>query len=76
MSKQASQLLEDALSLSPAERAQLAEQILTSLDLAEQSEIDALWAQEAEERLEAFEHGQLKAVPAAEVFRGLKHSSR
>ncbi len=71
MSKQGIELLEEALSLPPAERAQLAEQILTSLDLGEPGEIDALWAQEAEERLDAFEQGQLKAIPAAEVFRGI-----
>jgi len=75
MSKGA-QLLEEALSLPPTERAQLAEQILTSLDLREQSEIDVLWAQEAEERLDAFEEGRLKAVPAAEVFRGIRQSGR
>ncbi|HXJ96831.1 MAG TPA: addiction module protein [Terriglobia bacterium] len=76
MSKQGAQLLEEALSLPPAERAQLAEQILTSLDFGERSEIDALWAQEAEERLDAFERGQLKAIPAADVFRDIKRSGR
>jgi len=62
--------------LPPAERAQLAEQILTSLNLGDRSEIDALWAQEAEERLDAFEQGQLKAISAAEGFRGLRQSGR
>jgi putative addiction module component (TIGR02574 family) len=76
MSKQGAQLLEEALSLPPAERAELAQELLTSLDLREQSDIDALWAEEAEVRLDAFEQGQLKAIPAAEVFRHIGPSNR
>jgi len=68
--------LEEALSLPPAERAESADQILTSLDPREQSEIDALWAREAEERLDAFEEGRITSIPAAEVFDGIKQSSR
>jgi putative addiction module component (TIGR02574 family) len=75
MSKQGTQLLQEALALPAADRAELAEQILSSFDLRDQREIDALWADEAEDRLDAFERGDVKAIPAAEVFRSIKRSS-
>lgn len=30
--------------------------------------IDALWSQEAEDRIDAFERGEMTAIPAEEVF--------
>jgi putative addiction module component (TIGR02574 family) len=61
-----------ALSLPPRSRAKLAEKLLASLDDSTQPEIDALWAKEAENRVEELEHGQVKAIPVADVFRKLK----
>jgi putative addiction module component (TIGR02574 family) len=68
MSKKGAELLEKALSLPPVERAELADRLLTSLDSSSERKIDELWAQEAEDRLEAFERGEIKAVPAKEAF--------
>jgi len=68
MSKRGTEVLEEALSLPPAERAELADRLLTSLDAAPDDRIDKLWAQEAEDRLDAFERGEIKAVSAKEVF--------
>jgi len=65
-------LAREALSLPPKSRAKLAEKLLESLDDSKQQEIDALWAEEAESRIDAFEQGKLKAVPGREVFRKLK----
>jgi putative addiction module component (TIGR02574 family) len=61
------ELLVDALSLSALERAALADELLASLDQAD-ARIDALWAKEAEDRLAAFEAGEMKAIPAEDVF--------
>jgi hypothetical protein len=36
------------------------------------SEIDALWAEEAERRVESLDRGEVKMIPAAEVFEKLK----
>jgi len=75
MSKRGAEVLEEALSLPPDERAELAERLLTSLDASHDRRIDELWAQEAEDRLDAFERGEIKAVLAKEVFdtiRGVK----
>jgi len=63
MSKPASQVLEEALSLSPEERAEVAERLLNSLESPAHSAIDELWASEAEDRVEAFECGVLRSVP-------------
>lgn len=68
MSKRGTEVLEEALSLPPVERAELADRLLTSLDAAPDGRIDKLWAQEAEDRLDAFERGELKAVSAKEAF--------
>jgi putative addiction module component (TIGR02574 family) len=75
MSKRGAEVLEEALSLPADERAALAERLLTSLDVSHDRRIDELWAQEAEDRLDAFERGEIKAVPVKEVFdsiRGVK----
>ena len=75
MSKRGTEVLEEALSLPPVERAELAERLLTSLDASHDRRLDELWAQEAEDRLDAFERGEMKAVPATDVFdtiRGVK----
>ena len=69
MTGRAQQVLTQALDLPPTERAQLVEQILSSFDLPGREEIDALWAKEAEDRIDAYDQGKIKATPATEVFR-------
>lgn len=76
MSKTGSQLLQEALALSPEERAKLADRLLTSLDSSPDRGIDELWAQEAEDRLDAFERGEIKAVPAKEAFERSRDNKR
>lgn len=63
MSAEVQGLVASALSLPATDRIVLAEKILESLDDADQAEIDAAWAKEAEDRLEAFERGEIKATP-------------
>jgi len=67
MSTIAKQILEKALILSAAERADLVESLLASLDQPD-ARIDELWAEEAEDRLAAFETGRMKAYPVDQVF--------
>ena len=68
MSSDAQQVLRNALKLSPVERAELVERILASFSFPERQRIDELWAAEVEERIDAYEAGELKSKPAAEVF--------
>jgi putative addiction module component (TIGR02574 family) len=67
------QLRKDALALPLVERAALAEELLSSLDRPD-PRIDALWAQEAEDRLAAFEAGEMEAIPAEDVFTQLEQT--
>jgi putative addiction module component (TIGR02574 family) len=76
MSSRGSGVLKEALSLPPAERAEIAERLLSSLDPPTQKAIDVLWGIEAEERLDAFERGEIKAVSAKQVFERLGKKPR
>lgn len=51
------------------DRAALARRIVESLDELSVSEIEALWVEEAERRLEELEQGAAVEVPAEEVLR-------
>jgi putative addiction module component (TIGR02574 family) len=72
MSAQGKQVLADALELPPVERAELVEEILSSFDFPLRREIDALWAREAEDRLDAHARGDLKTQSAGDVFEELR----
>ena len=59
----------EALSLPVRERAELAEQLLSSLDALSETEIAQLWLQEAARRAEELDQGLAKRVSADEVRR-------
>ena len=61
------EILKDALNLRPAEKAELIDKLLSSLDNPD-TEIDALWAKEAEARIEAYDQGKIKALTLKEVL--------
>lgn len=60
--------LADAMTLPPVDRAELIEELFFSFDNADRKAMDELWAQEAEDRIEAFRRGEFSAIPAEEVF--------
>ncbi|HBG07305.1 MAG TPA: addiction module antitoxin RelB [Geobacter sp.] len=60
---------EATMQLSLEERAQLAGKILLSLDEPTESEVERLWLDEAERRLNEFRKGKTNGTPAEEVFR-------
>ena len=60
-------LSRQARQLTPAERLELVDDLLASLDESD-SKLDALWAKEAEDRLAAYRRGEIKAVPLQEVL--------
>jgi putative addiction module component (TIGR02574 family) len=70
MTANAEQVLADALSLPPNERAALAERLFSSLDISP-DELDRLWAQEADSRIDAYESGKLKSISARQVFKNI-----
>ena len=61
MTTAAERVLEQAMSLSSEEKAQVAAELLRSIYAP--SEIDAAWADEAERRLEEFLAGRVGAAP-------------
>jgi hypothetical protein len=67
MGNAAKSLINQALELTSRERAIVAEQLLLSLDRPNQ-EIDEIWANEAEARVEALESGKLRKVSAESVL--------
>ena len=71
-----SKVVDDALSLPPRSRAKLAEKLLESLDQPGKKEIEGLWAEEAEARIDAFERGEIRAIAGKEVFRKFRPRKR
>ena len=61
------ELMAQALKLDPAERFDLVDQILHSLDRPD-PEIDRIWLEEAERRLAAYRAGKVKGIPAEEIL--------
>ena len=51
------------------DRAALAKWIVESLEDLSEAEVEALWAEEAERRLDEIERGQVNEMPAKEVLR-------
>ncbi len=60
-------ILKEALGLKPAEKAELIDKLLSSLDNPDR-ELDELWAKEAEDRIDSYEQGQIKSVTLREVL--------
>ena len=67
MSQDITLIEKEALNLPTADRAKLAERLLTSLDKPD-PHIDQLWIAEADARVEAYDSGQLGAAPADQVL--------
>ena len=74
MPKHAKRILAEALELPPVERAELVENLLSSFEFQSRKAIDALWAQEAEDRIDAFERGEMAAIPGRDVFAEIEKS--
>jgi putative addiction module component (TIGR02574 family) len=62
------QILEQVLALPAQDRAEIVERLLASFQVPPDPDLDKLWAREAEDRLDAYDRGELGAVPAEEVF--------
>ena len=72
MSERETRLLKEVLSLPPDELAALVAQLLASFDASARQHIDTLWAQEAEDRLDGFERGEISTIPAQNVFDAIR----
>ena len=61
------EIIELAMRLKPAERFEVAEELLRSVEEVD-PEIDRLWLVEAERRLAAYRAGKVKGIPAEDIF--------
>jgi putative addiction module component (TIGR02574 family) len=64
-------ILREALTLSSKEKAELIDKLLSSLDKPNQ-EKEALWAKEAEERIDAYNQGKIRSVSLEKVLEKYK----
>jgi putative addiction module component (TIGR02574 family) len=62
--------------LDPAERAALIDVLWDSLDEERIKEIEARWAAESEDRIDAFDRGELTAVDGPSALEELRSSLR
>jgi len=60
-------LLKEALTLNSSEKAQLVDKLLSILDKSDQ-EIDRLWAEEVEDRIDAYDQGKIKKISLEKVL--------
>lgn len=63
-----SELLKEALELSPIERAELLEEIISSFNPKIDEKINMIWADESEKRIDSFDNGKISSVSASKVF--------
>ncbi len=61
-------LIKEALSLKPVEKADLVDKLLSSLDKSDK-EIDKLWTKEVEDRINAYDRGEAKILTLQEVLK-------
>ena len=60
-------IFKEALTLKPSEKAQLIDKLISTLDKPDK-EIDGLWAKEAEDRIDSYDQGKIKAISLEKVL--------
>jgi putative addiction module component (TIGR02574 family) len=71
MNEKVKALSQEARKLAPAERAALIDELIASLDRPDAS-LDAVWAREAEDRLAAYDRGEMATHTIPEVVTKLR----
>jgi len=66
-------VLEEALKLTANERAEVAEQLIASLDEVPDTDVEQAWQEEIQRRLQQINRGEVKTIPWEEVQRRLRH---
>ncbi len=74
MSPQMMECEAEALKLSPAERATLAERLIASLDELSDKQNEQLWLNEADRRYREYKSGSISARSAEDVLRDARAS--
>ena len=61
-------LADQILSLPCEDRVYLVDRLLQSLNAPSREEIDRLWAEEADRRIDELDSGKVQAIPGEQVF--------
>ena len=69
MTERSQTVVATALALSPLERAEVIDQLYRSLRSEREREIESVWAQESERRIDAYLAGDAKTIPYDQVKR-------
>lgn len=67
MERNAEDVLKEALTLSEADRAEVAGALLNSLEPVEEAEIESAWRQEVAARVAALDAGEVETIPWNDV---------
>lgn len=65
------EIITGALELPLASRAAIIEHLLASLMETEREEMDTLWAKEAEDRIDAYDRGEIVSVPGEKLIQNM-----
>lgn len=76
MSTLLEELSKKARTLAVEERAQLAQELLESIDGEANPEVQAAWEAEIAERIAKYERGEAKLIPAEDVFAAARRLTR
>ena len=76
MSALLDELSKKALTLTPEERAQFAQELLESVERDSDPEVQAAWEAEIASRIAKYERGEAKLVPAEDVFAAARHLTK
>jgi len=68
VSANSKQILQQALALPLEERAELIDRLLATFEAPPDPVLDQLWANEAHDRLDAYDRGEIQALNAEEVL--------
>ncbi len=68
MTTATAKLADQVLSLPCKDRVYLVDRLLQSRNAPSREEIDRLWAEEAERRIDEFDSGKIQAIPGEQVF--------
>lgn len=72
MSALLDELSKKAKELALEERAQLAQELMESVDQESDPEVEAAWEAEITSRIARYERGEAKLIPASEVFKAAR----
>ncbi len=76
MSALLDELSKKAMELALEERAQLAQELMESVDQESDPEVETAWETEIASRIARYERGEARLTPASEVFEAAKRLTR